>query len=500
MRIDGPAAPNRKNGAKNTDIKALLLNVQQKIRQRHWRGGPNKPRGIQSAAPAHADEGDRIIAGIEEIATIGKEFKDIVAKGKRLSERQPLSADECKELAATTAEAKAAAECGRKRATLLRTMEAEIMATARRHVDKLLSKVDKLAARPEETERFRAGIGRAKKMTGALDKLHKHVENSCAWLGSASSITKSLESKEGLLRLIKMRDERLAKNARVEYIDGKKYTWAPGTVANQRNASISSTFAPTPNRYGALNDWDDEDCAETASRVVHFEERGARHPTREEARPSKDFKLPPSVRAQTTKGYHTQNDRRNSERELLADSEAIKEFLEVKEMPDHQEKVVVQRRKIGRRPRQAAGGTTIVSPPPSPLPFTAKAGPTLIADTGCSASGIIAAKDSAALALPNLGPSVARIRDANGGTTNATGETLIRKNEVTGGIGKAIMGLVQRSLEGVGQYADEGFVIVYHDAYNGVSVHQRRMLSSTGTENRCEKAGETRMTSCGIGS
>ena len=50
---------------------------------------------------------------------------------------------------------------------------------------------------------------------------------------------------------------------------------------------------------------------------------------------------------------------------------------------------------------------------------------------------------------------------------------MIRKNEVTGGVGKAILGPVQQSLEGVGQYADEGLVIVYHDAYNGVSVHRK---------------------------
>ena len=188
------------------------------------------------------------------------------------------------------------------------------------------------------------------------------------------------------------------------------------------------------------------------------------HPTREKARPSKAFTLPPSVRAQTAKDYHTECDRRNSKRELLADSAAIKELMEVKERPQHQEQVVVQRRKIGRRPRQAA---------PSPLPFPAKTGPSSVADTGCSASGIIAAKDSASLTLPNLGASTTRIRDANGGLSNATQETLIQKNEVTGGVGKAILGPVQQSLEGVGQYADEGLVIVYHDAYNGVSVHRK---------------------------
>ena len=182
------------------------------------------------------------------------------------------------------------------------------------------------------------------------------------------------------------------------------------------------------------------------------------------------------MRAQTTKGYHTEIDRRDSERALLADSAAIKELVEVKEMPKHQKKVVVPRRKINRRPRRAASTATTASQPP--LPFPPKTGPASVADTGCSASGIIAPKDSAVLTLPNLGQSSLQIQDANGGTTNTTGETLIQKNNVTGGAGKAILGPVERSLEGVGQYADKGFVIVYHDAYKGVSVHQKEDTSS----------------------
>ena len=62
---------------------------------------------------------------------------------------------------------------------------------------------------------------------------------------------------EEFLQLIKLRDKRLAKNARVEYIDGKKYEWSPGAVADQRSASLSATFAPTPNYYGVLDDSDD---------------------------------------------------------------------------------------------------------------------------------------------------------------------------------------------------------------------------------------------------
>ena len=118
--------------------------------------------------------------------------------------------------------------------------------------------------------------------------------------------------------------------------------WAPGAVRNRHNSSISSTFATTPNRYGILGNWDDADCAETIRRVVHFDEQGVlRHPTWKEAWPLKDFKLPPSVRAQTTKGYHTQKDRSNSEEELLANRAAIKELLVMKEMPSHQKQVVV---------------------------------------------------------------------------------------------------------------------------------------------------------------
>ena len=112
------------------------------------------------------------------------------------------------------------------------------MATGQRHVDKLLAKVEKLAVRPEETERFRAGIERAKKMAADLGRFKRRVDYSCAWLGSAGSSIESLRSAEGFQRLIKLRDERLAKNPRVEYIDGRKYVWAPGAVADQCNATM----------------------------------------------------------------------------------------------------------------------------------------------------------------------------------------------------------------------------------------------------------------------
>ena len=64
----------------------------------------------------------------------------------------------------------------------------------------------------------------------------------------------SIKVDEEFLKLIELRDARLAKNARVEYIDGKRYEWAPGNVAGQRNSSLSATFAPTPNFYDVLDD------------------------------------------------------------------------------------------------------------------------------------------------------------------------------------------------------------------------------------------------------
>ena len=40
---------------------------------------------------------------------------------------------------------------------------------------------------PEETERFRAAIKKAKERTNALERFNKYVTYSCAWLESANS-------------------------------------------------------------------------------------------------------------------------------------------------------------------------------------------------------------------------------------------------------------------------------------------------------------------------
>ena len=51
--------------------------------------------------------------------------------------------------------------------------------------------------------------------------------------------------------------------------------------------------------------------------------------------------------------------------------------------------------------------------------------------------------------------------------------TKIEINEATGETGPATVAQIQRSLEGIGKYADKGYVIVYHPEYEGVSVHQK---------------------------
>ena len=66
-------------------------------------------------------------------------------------------------------------------------MRAKIMALEHRHVDKLLVKVNKLAEWPEEMHRLRAAIKKARGRAAALERLSKHVANSCVWVELAVS-------------------------------------------------------------------------------------------------------------------------------------------------------------------------------------------------------------------------------------------------------------------------------------------------------------------------
>ena len=219
------------------------------------------------------------------MASIGNEFDKLVKKARGLGERQHLSDDEGKELAAAVADAKGAAQYAKELGQRVKTLAAKMIVSMQRHVNKLLAKVDRLGHIPEETERFRAVVEEAKEKHRLLERFSKYIIHSCAWLDSADSRLNRLRTnrvpkqqptkrldvsgcaklEEGFLRLIELRNERLAKNRRVEYIEGKKHVWAPGKVAGRSSSSISATFAPTPNRYSVLDEWDDEECAETGS-------------------------------------------------------------------------------------------------------------------------------------------------------------------------------------------------------------------------------------------
>ena len=193
MRIDGPVAPTVKSGAKNIDTKALLHYVTQ-LCQRHWPAALNKLQGKQPAAPTPANKYAWVVEGIEDMASIGEEFEELVTKARRLNERRDLSAKQSKELATTLANAEAAAAYGKKLAKRVKTTEAEMVVSGQRHVDKLLAKVDKLAVRPEETRKFRATIEKAKGMTAALGRFRTRVANSSAWLESAADSIASVRA------------------------------------------------------------------------------------------------------------------------------------------------------------------------------------------------------------------------------------------------------------------------------------------------------------------
>ena len=315
MRTDGPAAPTEESGAKHTDTKALLHHIEQ-ICHRRLGAARSTQRRIQPAVTTPANKYEGVIDWAEDVASIGDEFDNLVEKAGRLGKRQHLSDDEDKELAAAVANAEGAAQYAKELGRRVKTLGAEMIASAQRHVNKLLAKVDRLGHIPEETERFRAVVEEAKEKHRLLERFSKYLILSCAWLDSADGRLKELSAnrapkqqptkrpdvkgcaklEEGFLRLVKLRDERLAKNRRVEYIDGKKHVWAPGTVAGRSSSGISATFAPTPNRYSVLNEWDDDKCAGTTQRKVQFSGHPD-NPTQEEARPSEAFKLPPLVRA-----------------------------------------------------------------------------------------------------------------------------------------------------------------------------------------------------------
>ena len=78
------------------------------------------------------------------------------------------------------------------------------------------------------------------------------------------------------------------------------------------------------------------------------------------------------------------------------------------------------------------------------------------------AAAIVTPTDAQTLGLANLGPSKLSIVDAGGGSTPGLSTTRIEINEATGETGPATVAQIQRLLEGIGKYADKGYIIVYH--------------------------------------
>ena len=193
MRNDGPAAPTEKSGAKHADTKALLHYVT-KICARHWPTKHSTRQDVRSATPAPANKYEGIIDWADDVASIGDEFGNLVKKAKRLGERQHLSDDEGKELAATVADAEGAARYARELGQRVKTLTAEMIASGQHSVNRLLAKVDRLGHIPEETERFRAVVNEAKEKHRLLERFSKYVTHSCAWLESADSRLESIRA------------------------------------------------------------------------------------------------------------------------------------------------------------------------------------------------------------------------------------------------------------------------------------------------------------------
>ena len=228
MRTDGPAAPNEKNGAKHADTRALLQYVTQ-ICRRHLAATRSTQRRLQSAAPAPAKKYEGVIDWADDVASIGDEFDKLVKKARGLGERQHLSNDEGKELAAAVADAKGAAQYAKELGQRVKTLGAEMIVSMQLE---LLAKLDKLGHIPAETERFRAGMEEAEEKRRLLERFRKYLIHSCAWLDTANSRLEGLRAnrapkqqpterpdirgctklEEGFLRLITLRDERLAKD------------------------------------------------------------------------------------------------------------------------------------------------------------------------------------------------------------------------------------------------------------------------------------------------
>ena len=106
------------------------------------------------------------------------------------------------------------------------------------------------------------------------------------------------------------------------------------------------------------------------------------------------------------------------------------------------------------------------------IKWAIEAGSSSISDGGGSDEGILTPADSARLHLINLELSIVPIKDAGSDITSALNNTRIHVNNVTDKSEKSTVASVTQSLKGIGKYADQGYVIVYHPHCEWVSVNQ----------------------------
>ncbi|EJK62784.1 hypothetical protein THAOC_16590 [Thalassiosira oceanica] len=139
------------------------------------------------------------------------------------------------------------------------------------------------------------------------------------------------------------------------------------------------------------------------------------------------------------------------------DGTNARDWVEYQQEIQGQRQVVVPRRRIRS----------------SPLPIRPRPGPSSVVDSGCTADAIIKPAHASALGLRSLGPSQMNIRDAGGGITRGRHRTAIEINSATGAAGSATVAPIRDSLESTTKYADEGFVVVQHPHFDGITVHRK---------------------------
>ena len=99
--------------------------------------------------------------------------------------------------------------------------------------------------------------------------------------------------------------------------------------------------------------------------------------------------------------------------------------------------------------------------------------PSSILDTGYSGANIITPQDAAEAGLKNLGPSNKCIRDANGGISQASARTRLKRDGLPPEVGDGIIApSLTNSLTGGTTFADAGLIMIFHPHFGGVTIHK----------------------------